>query len=47
MQKIEEKVVLVTGTSSGIGRVTAIEFASAGAKVVFASAPRLRKMSGS
>jgi NAD(P)-dependent dehydrogenase (short-subunit alcohol dehydrogenase family) len=36
-KKFEGKVVLVTGASSGIGRVTAIEFARAGAKVVLAA----------
>lgn len=36
-KKFEGKVVLVTGASSGIGRVTAIEFARAGAKVILAA----------
>lgn len=30
----ENKVVLVTGTTSGIGRTTAVAFAEGGAKVV-------------
>ncbi len=34
MQGIEQKVALVTGAASGIGRASAIGFAAAGAKVV-------------
>lgn len=36
-KRFEGKVALVTGASSGIGKVTAIEFAKAGAKVVLAA----------
>ncbi len=36
-QRFQDKVVLVTGASSGIGKVTAIEFGRAGAKVVIAA----------
>ncbi|HRO65144.1 MAG TPA: SDR family NAD(P)-dependent oxidoreductase [Candidatus Dojkabacteria bacterium] len=32
--EIKNKVVLITGSSSGIGRQTAIRFAQEGAKVV-------------
>ena len=35
MKILENKVVLVTGGTSGIGRATAIAFGAAGAKVVF------------
>jgi len=35
---IAGKVAIITGASSGIGEVTALEFASAGAKVVLADA---------
>jgi glucose 1-dehydrogenase len=34
LQRLEQKVAIVTGASSGIGRATAIAFASAGATVV-------------
>jgi len=34
MKKFENKVVLVTGASSGIGRATAVAFAKEGAKVI-------------
>lgn len=34
MLSLENKVVIVTGTSSGIGRAAAVEFAMAGARVV-------------
>jgi NAD(P)-dependent dehydrogenase (short-subunit alcohol dehydrogenase family) len=36
MKKFENKVCLVTGAASGIGRVTAVKFAEQGAKVVLA-----------
>jgi NAD(P)-dependent dehydrogenase (short-subunit alcohol dehydrogenase family) len=37
MGKLDSKIAIITGASSGIGRVTAILFASEGAKVVVAS----------
>lgn len=45
-QAIAGKVAIVTGASSGIGEVTALEFASAGAKVVLAARriERLQKL---
>ena len=42
---IAGKVAIVTGASSGIGEVTALEFASAGAKVVLA-ARRIERLQG-
>jgi NAD(P)-dependent dehydrogenase (short-subunit alcohol dehydrogenase family) len=36
-RRLENKIALITGASSGIGRATAIAFASEGAKVVLAS----------
>ncbi len=37
MKSLKNKVVLITGASSGIGRATAIEFASKGAYIVVAA----------
>jgi NAD(P)-dependent dehydrogenase (short-subunit alcohol dehydrogenase family) len=36
---LKDKVALVTGGASGIGRATAIAFGAAGAKVVFCDRP--------
>jgi NAD(P)-dependent dehydrogenase (short-subunit alcohol dehydrogenase family) len=36
MQGLQNKIALVTGASSGIGRATALAFSGAGAKVVVA-----------
>ncbi len=37
MDEMKDKVVLITGASSGIGRATALKFASEGAKVALAA----------
>ncbi len=37
MKELEDKVVVITGASSGIGRATALEFARSGAKLVLAA----------
>jgi short-subunit dehydrogenase len=39
-KRFEDKVVLITGASSGIGRATAIEFASEGASTILVSRSR-------
>ena len=36
-ERFQDKVVIITGASSGIGRDTAVRFASEGARVVLAA----------
>ena len=44
MSNIQDKVVMITGASSGIGEAVAKEFASKGAKLVLAARRKERLM---